>query len=398
MTSGSTALPFADSLVSSDFFPHGYCMRWQPGLIGLHVVSDALIALAYFCIPLALFYFVRRRKDVPFHWMFISFAAFILSCGATHVMGIVTLWHPLYRLDGLIKALTAAASIITAVYLFRLLPTLLEIPSREDLALAEQRTAESNRLNSRLEEQLARERTLIEQMREQESRLQHTVAKLGKTDEELRQSLQKQETLFREMHHRVKNNLFVMSSLLRMQANSLGESKAIAALQDSERRVLSMALIHERLYGGDSAMSAVDFDEYCQMLGNDLLSSFTEDPPRIIIRYHLDPIRLPVEQAIPCGLIVNELLTNAFKYAYPGTLGGEISVSLHQTSQRTVTLTVSDQGVGLPDSVNWQQSKSLGLQIVQLLTAQIDGTLSLKQSPGTSFELTFHIALNGTTR
>ena len=370
-------------------------MRWQPGLIGLHVVSDALIAIAYFCIPLVLFYFIRRRKDVPFHWMFISFAAFILSCGATHVMGIITLWHPVYRLDGLIKAVTAIASIVTAVYLFRLLPTLLQIPSSKDLAMAEERTAESNRLNLRLEEQLARERTLIEQMRQQETQLQHTVAKLGKTDEELRRSLLEQETLFREMHHRVKNNLFVMSSLLRMQADSLGESDAIAALQDSERRVLSMALIHERLYGGDSAMSAVDFDEYCQMLGNDLLASFTEQPARISIRYQLDPIRLPVEQAIPCGLIVNELLTNAFKYAYPGTLSGEISISLQQPSPATVTLTVSDRGVGLPANLNWQQSKSLGLQIVQLLTAQIDGVLSLKPSPGTAFELTFPIALNG---
>jgi two-component sensor histidine kinase len=369
-------------------------MRWQPGLIGLHVVSDALIAIAYFCIPLALFYFVRRRKDVPFHWMFICFAAFILSCGATHLMGIVTLWQPVYRLDGIIKALTAVASIVTAIYLFRLLPTLLQIPSRQDLALSEERTAESNRLNLRLEEQLARERTLIEQMREQESRLQHTVSKLGKTDEELRQSLLQQETLLKEMHHRVKNNLFVMSSLLRMQANSLDDSKAIAALQDSERRVLSMALIHERLYGGNSVMSAVDFDEYCQMLGNDLLASYNEDPARITIRYQLVPIRLPVEQAIPCGLIVNELLTNAFKYAYPADRKGEVSITLRQPSRDTVTLTVSDQGVGLPDSVNWQQSKSLGLQIVNLLTTQIDGTISLKPSPGTSFELTFPISLN----
>lgn len=387
-------MPFAESVVNSDFFPHGYCMRWQPGLIGLHVVSDALIAIAYFCIPLALFYFVRRRKDVPFHWMFICFAAFILSCGATHLMGIVTLWQPVYRLDGIIKALTAVASIVTAIYLFRLLPTLLQIPSRQDLALSEERTAESNRLNLRLEEQLARERTLIEQMREQESRLQHTVSKLGKTDEELRQSLLQQETLLKEMHHRVKNNLFVMSSLLRMQANSLDDSKAIAALQDSERRVLSMALIHERLYGGNSVMSSVDFDEYCQMLGNDLLASYNEDPARITIRYQLVPIRLPVEQAIPCGLIVNELLTNAFKYAYPADRKGEVSITLRQPSRDTVTLTVSDQGVGLPDSVNWQQSKSLGLQIVNLLTTQIDGTISLKPSPGTSFELTFPISLN----
>jgi two-component sensor histidine kinase len=387
-------LSVANEVIRLDFFPHGYCMRWQPGLIGLHVVSDALIAIAYFCIPFGLFYFVRKRKDIPFHWMFIAFAAFILSCGATHVMGIVTLWHPVYWLDGIIKAATAMASIITAFYLFRLLPTVLQIPSRKELAQAEERTAESNRLNLRLEEQLVRERNLIDQMREQECRLQHTVVKLGKADEELRESLEERETLLKEMHHRVKNNLFVMSSLLRMQANSLDDNKAIAALQDSERRVLSMALIHERLYSGNSNMSAIDFDEYCQLLGNDLLAFYTEDPARISLRYQLAPIRLSVEQAIPCGLIMNELLTNAFKYAYPTEKKGEIFISLRGTPNNTVTLTVADQGVGFPAGFNWQTPKSLGLQIVQLLTNQIDGTIILRDVPGTAFELTFAVSVS----
>jgi two-component sensor histidine kinase len=364
-------------------------MRWQPGLIGLHVISDSLIALAYFCIPLALFYFVRKRSDIPFHWMFIAFAAFIFSCGATHVMAIVTLWRPVYRLDGLIKAATAIASLTTAIYLFRLMPSLLQIPSRRELAEAQEKTAESNRLNFRLEEQLARERNLVDRMREQETRLQDTVGKLEKADEGLRHSLVERETLLKEMHHRVKNNLFVMSSLLRMQANSLADDQAVHALQDSERRVLSMALIHERLYSGNGAMSAIDFDEYCQKLGDDLLASYMEQPSRITLRYDLAPIRLSVEQAIPCGLIVNELLTNAFKYAYPADVKGEISISLRLAENDVVRLRIADHGVGLPPEFDWEKSKSLGLQIVQLLATQLDGTLSRQGPPGTTVELAF---------
>jgi len=360
-------------LTTANFFPHGYCMRWQPDLIWLHLVSDSLIALAYLCIPLGLFYFVRKRKDIPFHWMFIAFAAFILSCGATHVMAAVTLWQPLYRLDGVIKAVTAAASLITAAFLFRLMPTLLLIPSREDL--------------SRAESQLARERELVDQMRAQERRLQQT-------DEGLRQSLLEREILLKEMHHRVKNNLFVMSSLLRMQANTIEDAKATTALHDSERRLLSMAMIHERLYTGDGAVSAVDFDEYCELLGNDLLASYVGEPSRITLRYDLAPIRLSVEHAIPCALIVNELLTNAFKYAYPGEAKGDIIVSLRPAGPNSVVLGVTDQGIGLPADFSLEHSKSLGLQIVHLLANQIDGTLSLRGNPGTTVELQFPLHLH----
>lgn len=358
-------------------------MHWQPSLIWLHVVSDSLIALAYLCIPLALFHFVRKRRDIPFHWMFISFGVFILSCGTTHIMAAVTLWQPLYHLDGLIKALTAAASLITAAFLFRLMPTLLLIPSRKELAQAEERTAESQRLNLRLESQLARERDLVGQMRDQERLLQ-------RTDEGLRQSLLEQEILLKEMHHRVKNNLFVMSSLLRMQANSIENPRAATALYDSERRLLSMALIHERLYsGGNAPMSAIDFDEYCELLGNDLLASYAGEPSRITLHYDLAPIRLSVEQAIPCGLIVNELLTNAFKYAYPGEMRGQISISLRVSVPNSVALTVADQGIGFPADFSLEGSKSLGLQIVQLLAKQIDGSLWFHGAPGASLELQF---------
>src|SRR5208283_3637537 len=120
---------------SDSFMPHGYCYLWNPGLVWLHVVSDALIALSYFSIPVTLIYFIRKRRDLPFHWMFVCFGVFILTCGATHTMEIWTLWHGSYWLSGAIKALTALASVPTAILLVRLLPQALALPSPEAMRL-----------------------------------------------------------------------------------------------------------------------------------------------------------------------------------------------------------------------------------------------------------------------
>jgi len=128
---------FLKQLVSADgFMPHGHCYLWRPALIWLHVVSDAFIALAYTSIPFTLIYFVRRRRDLPFDWMFLCFGVFIIACGSTHVLEIWTLWTPTYWLSGLVKAITAAASLSTAVLLIKLVPHALAIPSPQQLARA----------------------------------------------------------------------------------------------------------------------------------------------------------------------------------------------------------------------------------------------------------------------
>jgi signal transduction histidine kinase/CheY-like chemotaxis protein len=156
-------------LAENNFMPHGMCYLWQPGVLSLHVVSDALITLAYFSIPFTLVRFVRRRKDLQFHWMFLCFAIFIVACGTTHLMEIWVIWHPTYWLSGGIKALTAAASVPTAILLIRLLPQALQLPSPAALRIAnadlereiaERKRAESNvrRINEQLERRVA-ERT-----------------------------------------------------------------------------------------------------------------------------------------------------------------------------------------------------------------------------------------------
>jgi signal transduction histidine kinase/ActR/RegA family two-component response regulator len=153
-------------LSEGNFMPHGMCYLWQPGVLGLHIVSDALIALAYFSIPFTLIYFVCKRKDLQFHWMFLCFAVFIVACGTTHLMEIWTIWHPNYWESGAVKALTAAASVPTALLLARLVPQALQLPSPAALSLAnaelqreiaDRKLAEAavRRINEQLEERVA---------------------------------------------------------------------------------------------------------------------------------------------------------------------------------------------------------------------------------------------------
>ncbi|MGH9884449.1 MAG: sensor histidine kinase [bacterium] len=164
-------LEFFQNLLSSDgFMPHGHCYLWRPGLVWLHVISDALTALAYTSIPFTLVYFIRRRSDVPFHWMFLCFGVFIIACGATHAMDVWTLWRPTYWLSGVIKAITALASLPTAVLLIRLVPSALAIPTPAQLSKVhddlravhealelrvQERTAELARKNAELANEIA---------------------------------------------------------------------------------------------------------------------------------------------------------------------------------------------------------------------------------------------------
>ena len=154
---------FIERLFSSDFMPHGYCYLWRPDIVWLHAVSDGLITFSYYLIPVLLIYFVRKRKDLPFHWVFVLFGVFIFACGTTHLMEIWTLWHGTYRLSGVIKALTAGASLVTLAALFPIIPKALALPSPEALRVeianrkrAEQAVQEANAaLELRVEERTA---------------------------------------------------------------------------------------------------------------------------------------------------------------------------------------------------------------------------------------------------
>ena len=130
----------------NSFMPHGHCYLWNPGLMRLHLISDFLIAAAYFVIPIALLLFVRKRRDLPFNWMFVCFGVFILACGMTHVMEIITLWKPYYWISGIVKAITALASVPTAILLIRLIPSAINVPGPAVLRAANEALIEQTKL------------------------------------------------------------------------------------------------------------------------------------------------------------------------------------------------------------------------------------------------------------
>ena len=213
-------------------------------------------------------------------------------------------------------------------------------------------------------------------------------SKFQENEGRLQRSLAAKSTLIQEVHHRVKNNLQVISSLLRMQAELVKDQAASVALNETYMRILSMSLIHERLCA-DGQLDLVDFGEYTEALMHELFHSHTGSSDRIVSRLHIQRVILNADQAIPCGLILNELVTNALKYAYPDNGSGEVFVELYESESGFVTLAVSDHGIGLPEGLDWKNSNSLGLPIVDILARQIGGELIVGARPGASFSVEF---------
>lgn len=206
--------------------------------------------------------------------------------------------------------------------------------------------------------------------------------------EKISASLREKEILLKEIHHRVKNNLQIISSLLNLQANSIDDPFTLGQFQDSQNRIRSMALIHERLYRSDD-LARVDYGTYLRDLTNSLMQTYRKYAQAVTLKVETDPILLDVDTAIPCGLIVNELVSNALKHAFPDGRAGEIGIEMRRCGEGRYRLVVRDDGVGIPAELDYRHSVSLGLQLVNSLTRQIDGTLELSQEGGTTFEILF---------
>uniref|UniRef100_A0A832M4D5 histidine kinase n=1 Tax=Oscillatoriales cyanobacterium SpSt-402 TaxID=2282168 RepID=A0A832M4D5_9CYAN len=597
-----------NSLFSGNtFIPHGHCYLWKPELVGLHVISDSLIALAYYSIPITLISFVRKRQDLPFDWVFLLFGAFIVACGTTHILEIWTLWYPIYWLSGLIKVVTAIVSLSTAALLIPLVPKALALPSptlleatNQELKreIAERRKSEA-RYRAIVEDQtefiarflpdgtflfvndaycrtfgLNREALLgktyepvvfeadrenvaqqlnslsfenpvvkvenrvylgdevrwtqwinralfdenkkfiefqsvgrdITEQKQAETALQesqrfiqkiadtapvllyvydllknqyvytnremlhvmgceadqpgcderdifqallqsHDLAQVSKQQErwatvkdgdilqsewqlkqptgerryfqcqetlfactpdglphqilgaavditdrklfqQLQTSLKEKEVLLKEIHHRVKNNLQIVYSLLRLQSRQTQSAHVTNILLESQNRVKSIALVHEKLYRSED-LAKIDFAQYLNSLTAHLFSSYKIDSNAIALETKIDSISLSIDQAIPCGLIVNELISNALKHAFASQSEGTIQVALYNDENVQIHLIVQDNGIGLPTSFKLAEASSLGLQLVQDLVDQLDGTIQLVCYPGTTFEITF---------
>jgi PAS domain S-box-containing protein len=604
---GTWGLGLNQILASTMFIPHGHCYLWKPGLVWLHLVSDALTALAYYSIPITLVYFVRKRQDLPFDWVFLLFGAFIVACGTTHILDVWTLWHPTYWLSGSVKAVTATVSLFTAAMIVPLVPKALALPSpallaatnRElELEIAERRKSEAryraivedqtelivrfqpdgtlnyvneaycryfglnqheiigktyqpvvfeadrervaqlvqsitvnnpvvtieNRVIAKgvvrwtqwtnralldegdrfvefqavgrdITEQKQVELALEESKRfiqkitdtapvllyvydflagrniyvnrevldvlgyssadiqkmnidslrpllhpddwaimlerqqrwssvsendilQTEYRLKHANGEwryfqcqetlfatasdgtpqqiLGaavditdrKQTQQLQASLKEKDVLLKEIHHRVKNNLQIVYSMLRLQLRQIQESPVAEVLLESQNRVRSIALVHEKLYRSDD-LASVDFSQYIYSLVAHLFSSYNIHSNAVMLETDIDSISLDIDQAVPCGLIINELVSNALKYAFPNRMGGIIRIDLHLDEQSQVILTVSDNGIGIPEFLKLDQLTSLGLQLVQDFVEQLEGTLHIDRHSGTTFRITF---------
>jgi PAS domain S-box-containing protein len=217
------------------------------------------------------------------------------------------------------------------------------------------------------------------------------VTEQKQAEERTLSALAEKELLLKEVHHRVKNNLQVICSLLGMQAAALEDRSAILALRESHDRVQSMAMVHEMFYGSES-LGDIDFREYAQRLLSELSASFGVASSRVRLNAAVSPLRLDIDRAIPCGLILNELICNSFKYAFPDGREGGISVSLCHCEDRRVRLAVEDDGIGLPDGFSIGNTHSLGLSIVKILSQQLNGTLHVESREGTRFEVVFPLS------
>jgi len=207
-----------------------------------------------------------------------------------------------------------------------------------------------------------------------------------KAEEQIRTSLKEKEVLLKEIHHRVKNNLQIVSSLLYLQSRKTNDQQVLSVLRESQTRVRSMALIHEKLYQCDD-LANINLGDYIRSLTSYLFNSYGVASHMVKLAIHVDSAPLGLDRAIPCGLIINELVSNALKYAFPDGRRGEIVVDLARNGDGKLILTVKDDGVGLPKGMDITDTPSLGLQLVTTLVKQLDGTLEVDSTNGTAFSM-----------
>jgi len=219
--------------------------------------------------------------------------------------------------------------------------------------------------------------------------IQSRVEELSRTEHALQISLRDKEALLKEVHHRVKNNLQVITSLLRLEAGRSVCTETRASLKDMQGRILAMALLHEALYVSGN-FTGVDLSDYLKKLANQMLRTIVDKPGDVHLDLALLPARVEMEQAIPCGLIVNELISNCCKHAFPDGRTGEIRIELgYLDGGPQLALRVSDNGVGLPADFSQRREKTLGLELVSDLAGQLGGQLTIGPGPGSVFIVTF---------
>ncbi len=215
-------------------------------------------------------------------------------------------------------------------------------------------------------------------------------------NEKIKAALQEKEVLLREIHHRVKNNMQVISSLLFLQTSQVENAQGRQALLESQQRIIAMAMIHEELYCGPN-LAAIDLSVYLRRLVDHLQGAYSNKAD-IQVALVFDPVEIDINQAVPCSLILNELITNAFKHAFPDGRKGTVWIKLYQTHDREVVLELSDDGVGFALDQDLSKPSSLGLKLIRaLLIKQLKGSLDITTEGGTVFTLRWQLPDSGSS-
>ncbi len=209
-----------------------------------------------------------------------------------------------------------------------------------------------------------------------------------KYENAIESSLKQKEMLLKEIHHRVKNNLQIVSSLIKLQSSHVKDKEIHSMFAESQNRIRTMALIHEKLYRS-SDISVIEFYDYIKNLVDNLYTTYGISIDRVKPVFEFRSIYLDIDTAIPCGLIINELVSNCLKYAFPDLIKGTISINLTETGGGDYVMSITDTGVGIPDDIDFKNSTSLGLKLVKILSEQLGGKVELLRGNGTEFRISF---------
>jgi two-component sensor histidine kinase/AmiR/NasT family two-component response regulator len=245
----------------------------------------------------------------------------------------------------------------------------------------------------RAEDKLRLEKQDLEQLvQERTKALWQELTERKRAEKQLQAALAEKVVLLREIHHRVKNNMQVVSSLLGLQSLHIKDDQALKHFEEAQNRIRSMALVHEKLYGSND-FTHVNFGDYLRSLVVELVQAYRVSPAKIQVNLDVDELTITIDQAIPCGLVVNELLSNALKYAFPDPgQAGVITVSLHSRGDGLVELIVSDTGVGLPEAFDLSTVESIGLDLARdIVQRQLRGDIHVERTQGTTFRITFPV-------
>ncbi|MBN2380739.1 PAS domain S-box protein [candidate division WOR-3 bacterium] len=218
-----------------------------------------------------------------------------------------------------------------------------------------------------------------------------TVLERKRTEDDMKVALREKEVLLREIHHRVKNNLQVISSLLSLQADYIKDSKMLGIFTESRNRVKTMALIHEKLYQSKE-LARIDFSDYVRDLTSSLFSTYKVNPDFIALELKIHDVSFDIDTAVPLALIVNELVSNSLEHAFPNKRKGSIRIGINTENDKTYRLKVADDGIGMPKEINFRTTESLGLQLVGMLVEQLRGEMKLDKVYGTEFNITFRVS------